>query len=116
MFGSRQACAAAMGDGAIGGRSQDLIMRKTPRLPVHIRALLHCGSKFQSTVVHELSTDGAGLSGATGITPGDAVTLQVLDGRAINGKVKWWFAGKCGIAFDRELMREDPLFAMVRKA
>ena len=115
MFGSRHASVAAMVDGAFGGRSQSLIMRKTPRLSIHIRALLHCGSKFQSTVVHELSTDGAGLSGATGIAPGDAVTLQFLDGRAIDGKVKWWFAGNCGIAFDRELMREDPLFAMVRK-
>lgn len=115
MFGSRQTSDAVIANAMNGGHGHSLVRRKTPRMSVHIRALLHCGSKFQSTIVHQLSTDGAGLSGAMGVAPGQAVTLQFLDGRAITGKVKWWIAGKCGIAFDRELLPEDPIFSMGRK-
>lgn len=115
MFGSRQAFAAVIGNDAVGSAGQSTIRRKTPRAAVRIRALLHCGSTFQSTIVHELSRDGAGLSGASGIAPGDVVMIQFLDGRSIAGKVKWWMAGKCGIAFDRDLPSDDPLFDMGRK-
>ncbi len=116
MFGSRQVMAAVDDNAAVEGADQSTIRRKTPRATVRIRALLHCGSTFQSTIVHELSTDGVGLSGASGIAPSDVVTIQFLDGRSISGKVKWWIAGKCGIAFDRELKPDDPLFDMGRKA
>lgn len=99
------------GDG-VGKRHA--LKRTAARVPVRIRALLQQGKTFQSTIVRDLSTSGAGLCGATGVLPGDKVSIQFLDGRLISGEVRWWFAGNCGISFDEELSANDPLFRKVR--
>ena len=83
--------------------------RKSPRQPVKIRAFLHFGGRFQSTIITDLSSGGAGLQGAVGVIAGDKVTLEFLDGRTISAQVKWWLAGNCGVAFDSDLEKDDPL-------
>ena len=91
------------------GRSLRL-SRKSPRFSVHFRAILYCGTSFQTTLVSDISTDGAGLEGAAGVAPGDDVMIKLLDGREFAGKVVWWLDGKCGVAFDRRLKETDPVF------
>ena len=92
------------------------IPRKSLRYSVRIRALLYKGETFQPTLIQDISKGGAGIKGAIGITPGDLVSIQFLDGRTISGKVKWWLAGNCGIAFDNGLDYGDPLFAQAFKS
>ncbi|MGI9411350.1 MAG: PilZ domain-containing protein [Hyphomicrobiaceae bacterium] len=87
------------------------IERKAARFPVRIRAVLQTAQSFQSTIIQDLSLGGAGLDGAVGVVPGDRVSIELLDGRSITGRVKWWLAGKCGIAFDEPLDPNDPLFS-----
>ncbi|MEM8971625.1 MAG: PilZ domain-containing protein [Pseudomonadota bacterium] len=84
-------------------------LRKFSRQLVNMRAFLHFGGRFQSTLIRDLSQSGAGLRGAVGVIPGDRVSIELLDGRAIPGKVKWWLAGNCGVAFDTKLEANDPL-------
>jgi len=84
-------------------------LRKFSRQLVNIRAFLHFGGRFQSTLIRDLSQSGAGLRGAVGVIPGDRVNIELLDGRSISGKVKWWLAGNCGVAFDTALEDNDPL-------
>ena len=91
-------------------RHRSKVPRKYDRQSVRIRAILYKGDTFQPTLIQDLSKGGAGIKGATGITPGDLVSIQFLDGRTIYGRVKWWLAGNCGIAFCRELDDDDPLF------
>ena len=87
------------------------IERKSARYPVRIRAVLQTAQSFQSTIIQDLSLGGAGLDGAVGLVPGDQVSIELLDGRSISGRVKWWLAGKCGVAFDQPLDPSDPLFS-----
>ena len=86
------------------------LTRKSPRTEVQIRAILYSRNTFQSSVISDLSVDGAGLYGAAGIAPGDAVTIKLLNGRELFGKVVWWLDGKCGVEFDRPLRENDPIF------
>ncbi|MEM6498888.1 MAG: PilZ domain-containing protein [Pseudomonadota bacterium] len=90
-------------------------LRKFSRQLVSIRAFLHFGGRFQSTLIRDLSRSGAGLRGAVGVIPGDRVNIELLDGRAISGKVKWWLAGNCGVAFDTKLEENDPLLTGASK-
>ena len=92
------------------GERRSFLKRKSARVDVHIRAILYGGSSFQSTVISDVSTDGAGLDGAAGIAPGDCVMIKLLDGREFTGTVAWWLDGKCGIKFDRRLSEDDPIF------
>ena len=84
--------------------------RNIERRSVLIRGLLYHGDRFQTTTIENLSSGGAGLNGAIGITPGDEVTIRLLDGREISGEVIWWLAGHCGVDFYTELKPDDPLF------
>ncbi len=86
------------------------IERKAARFPVRIRAVLQTAQSFQSTIIQDLSSLGAGLDGAVGVVPGDRVSIELLDGRSIKGHVRWWLAGKCGVVFDEPLDPRDPLF------
>jgi hypothetical protein len=74
-------------------------LRQEHRMRTQIRALLYAGRRFQTTTISDLSRSGAGIDAASGVLPGDLVALQLLDGRAIAGQVRWWLAGRCGIAF-----------------
>lgn len=84
-------------------------LRRAPRHPVHIRALLHKGSSFQTTTITDLSSGGAGLESAVGIFPADMIEIELMDGRRIAGKVSWWLMGCCGVQFLEELASDDPL-------
>jgi PilZ domain len=84
-------------------------LRRHKRCPTRIPALLDTGSRFQSTTIEDLSVGGAGLAGAYGVLPGDEIVLQLLNGRALAGTVRWWFLGRCGIAFRQQLASDDPL-------
>ncbi len=89
--------------------TSDQCLRKHPRFPTNIRALLYCRHRFQTTVISDLSQGGARLTGALGIMPHDNVTIQLLNGREIKGTVLWWLNGHAGLAFKTPLAENDPL-------
>lgn len=115
MFDQTTFAPASTSEEATGCEPRESILRKFPRQPVHIRALLYKGETFQPTLLQDLSRGGAGLQGATGIVPGDKISIQFLDGRVVTGEIKWWLAGNCGAAFDTQLAEDDPLFKKARR-
>lgn len=92
------------------GSPESAERRRIERVPVHIRGILYHGDRFQTTMVENISTGGAGLNGAVGIAPGDDVTVRLVNGRELSGKVAWWLAGRCGITFHTKIHTDDPLF------
>jgi hypothetical protein len=97
------------------GREQ---LRRHPRCPTRIAAILHKGTRFQSTTIEDVSCGGVGLAGAYGVLPGDDVTIELLNGRKLQATVRWWILGRCGVAFKNQLANDDPLLsqAEARKA
>lgn len=85
--------------------------RENPRIQVRIPAYLHGAGECQSTMITDLSVDGAGLDGAIAIFPGDNVEIELITGRRISGHVIWWLMGSCGIQFAAPLKNSDPIFS-----
>ena len=109
VFSNKQA--PATGDLANGTTPPQMTERRSKkRQSVHIRGVLYHGDRFQTTIIENLSSGGAGLNGAVGIAPGDEVTIRLLNGRQLSGEVIWWLAGHCGVGFYTELKTDDPLF------
>ncbi len=84
--------------------------RQNPRSRVRIRAHLHFGETCQATTITDLSLDGAGLDGAIGVAPGDAIELELINGRRLSGHIIWRLMGCCGIQFAEPLRLDDPVF------
>jgi PilZ domain len=90
---------------------QDVRERAYHRYATRLHAILWCRQKFQTTVIHDLSQGGAGLTGAFGVMPTDLVVLELLDGRRLTAEVRWWIQGRCGVVFNHPLQADDPLIA-----
>lgn len=58
--------------------------------------------------IREISRTGVKLDAAFGINPGDAVTVELLSRRTLEGTVVWSVAAFCGIEFDQPLAENDP--------
>lgn len=97
-----------------GASRSGRLRRLAPRVPVSIRGLLYKGQTHQTTRIVDLSVGGAGLEGATGIVEGDEIVIELLNKRQLKGKVMWWLAGRCGIAFADKLEPDDPMFRRQR--
>lgn len=92
-------------------RDVERVDRESPREQVCIPAYLHGAGECQSTVITDLSVDGAGLDGAIAIFPGDNVEIELINGRRISGQVIWWLMGSCGVQFETPLAKSDPIFS-----
>lgn len=84
--------------------------RQNSRSHVQIRAHLHLGETCQATTITDLSLDGAGLDGAIGVAPGDAIELELISGRRLSGHIIWRLMGCCGVQFAEPLHPDDPIF------
>ncbi len=85
-------------------------LRQHGRMRTKVRAVLYAGTRFQTTVIRDISLGGIGLSGADGLFPGEPVTITLLNGASKSGVVRWWVGGCCGVQFDEPLTSEDPFF------
>ncbi len=83
--------------------------RSFERHDISMRALLHLRARYQSVLVRDVSPGGMKLEKAFGLMPGDIVTVELLSGRALQGKVMWSVAPFCGLAFEQPLHLQDPL-------
>lgn len=86
-------------------------LRAHVRRPVRMNALLYLGSSFQTVRVKDLSRGGAGLERCGALHVGDRVVISLVSGRKLDGVVKWWLAGNCGVQFDVPLASDDALLA-----
>ena len=71
-------------------------------------AVLQIHGRFQRIIIHNVSQSGIKLKNAFGLVPGDAVSVELLSGRKLEGTVAWSVAPYTGIAFDDLLEEDDP--------
>jgi len=58
--------------------------------------------------IRGISRTGVKLDAAFGLKPGDAVTVELLSRRTLDGSVVWSVAAFCGIELDHPLAENDP--------
>ena len=90
-------------------RPHDSLLRRHVRVPANIRAVLYSKCKFQSVVIRNISRGGAGLDNCGHFVENDRVVISLLNNRRIEAKVRWWFAGVCGVQFNDLLDSTDIL-------
>jgi len=71
-------------------------------------AILHSNGRIQCVDICGISRRGVKLDPAFGLKPGDAVTVELLSRRTLEGTVAWSVAAFCGIEFDQPLAENDP--------
>jgi hypothetical protein len=91
------------------------VLRRHPRLPTQLRAILATDRGFQPTTIRDVSRGGVGLAGAIGLLPGDLVEVQLLTGQRYKGQLRWWCNGHCGVAFDTAISDQDPLLMLAER-
>jgi len=84
-------------------------LRKHPRIPTKLRAVLYCRETFHPVVIRDISSGGAGLDSCPSLIENDHVTLGLLSGRRIEARVRWWLGGVCGVQFQEQLRADDVL-------
>ncbi len=85
-------------------------LRASQRITTRVQALLKCERWTQSVEIRNISQTGAGLRGGHDMRWGEALTLQLSDGRMLLAEVQWCRMGFCGIKFDAPLSINDPIF------
>ena len=83
--------------------------RGDARIPVYFDATLNTDTERTSVRVIDISRGGLGLEDAPDLPAGSAVIVELAAGRCLDGKVRWAEDGRCGIKFNRSLLRLDPL-------
>lgn len=82
--------------------------RTFARCNTWVHAQLHFGNRTQSIVIRDVSSGGMKIEYAYGLTPGDAVTIELACARKIEAIVDWSVATYCGIEFVTPLAEDDP--------
>ena len=83
--------------------------RSFARRKARLDAILTMHGRFQRILIHNISRSGMKLKNAFGLVPGDAVTVELLFDRTLEGTVMWSVAPYTGLAFDELLAADDPL-------
>jgi PilZ domain-containing protein len=91
-------------------------LRRFKRVPVQIRAVLYFRHRFAPVVIRDISRGGAGFESSASIHENDEVTLTLLNGRELAGRVRWWCNGYCGVQFNSALGQDDELLLHQRNA
>lgn len=91
------------------------LLRRHRRLPTQIRAVLYHHDSFQPTTIFDTSVGGVGIEGAKGLFHGDEVKIGLVSGQTYSGVVRWWFNGRCGIAFKDVLDDDDALMQLASR-
>jgi PilZ domain len=87
--------------------------RSDRRVPVGISVRLDCGRGYQRVTLNDISVSGAGLSSCPSLKSGTQITLELPNGRILNGHSAWCHGNTVGVRFSHPLNEADPLFLEV---
>jgi PilZ domain len=90
-----------------------LDQRSDRRVPVGISVRLNSGGGYQRVTLNDISVSGAGLSSCPSLKSGTQVTLELPNGRVLNGRSAWCHGNTVGVKFSLPLDESDPLFIEV---
>lgn len=92
------------------------LRRRDPRHPVRATALAYCHGRFQTVRIVDYSAGGMQLQGCFGATVGDEMTVELLSGHRLAGKVAWSMGSRLGVRFLQPLEADHPVLAILEKA
>ena len=93
------------------------VRRQFERKAVKANAFVYCRGSFQRARVVDCSQGGLQLEGTFGLIKRDAVELEFISGRRLNGRVAWSLGGQTGIIFSELLPTGHPtMIELLRKA
>lgn len=82
--------------------------RKIERTSARVPVLVHCRGRFQRAKIADYSQEGLQLEGTFGLIPTDVVSVELLSGVKVDGRVEWSLGGQTGIAFPEPLESAHP--------
>jgi hypothetical protein len=92
------------------------LRRSDQRHPVRVTALAHCHGRFQTVHIVDYSLGGLQLDGCFGVAARDEVTVELLSGHRLAGKVAWSMGSRVGVQFLQPLDVEHPALAILEQA
>jgi hypothetical protein len=85
-----------------------VIRRRHERRSAAITALVHSHGRFQTVSIVDFSSGGLQLQGAFGLAVGDRITVELLSGHRLPGKVVWSLGSRIGAQFVPALSPDHP--------
>lgn len=92
-----------------------VIRRRHERRLAAVTALVHSHGRFQTVSILDFSTGGLQLQGAFGVAVGDKITVELLSGHRLPGKVVWSLGSRIGAQFVPALSADDPGIAALQR-
>lgn len=77
--------------------------RQFERTPAKAQVFVHCRGHFQRARIVDYSQVGMQLAGTFGLIKTDLVTIELVSGVRVQGKVEWSLGGQTGIVFLQQL-------------
>jgi hypothetical protein len=90
--------------------SPHFLRRRDDRYRVNCRAHLECRSISQTVEIVDFSMQGLRVDGATGLAPGDKVSIALSPVLKIEGVVVWSVWHKAGVKLPAALRDGEPAF------
>jgi hypothetical protein len=88
--------------------------RQFERTQAKAQVFVHCRGHFQRAKIVDYSQVGVQLEGTFGLIKSDPVTIELVSGVQVQGKVEWSLGGQTGVVFSQPL--ETSHTAMVELA
>ena len=85
--------------------------RKTPRYTLLQPCKITAHGSSSIAFARDVSKNGIGLNCELDLRLKDAVSVELRNGRKLNGIVVWHQKGRCGVRFDVSLADDDPLIS-----
>jgi hypothetical protein len=92
------------------------LRRRDLRHPIRATALAYCHGRFQTVRIVDYSAGGLQLQGCFGVAVGDEMTVELLSGHRLAGKVAWSMGSRLGVRFLQPLGTDHPALAILEQA
>jgi hypothetical protein len=92
------------------------VRRRDERHPIRATALAYCHGRFQTVRIVDYSPGGLQLQGCFGVGAGDDITIELLSGHRLAGKVMWSMGSRLGVRFLQPLDHDHPVLAALQLA
>ena len=88
-------------------------LRSDAREGIHLEAVLCHRGRIERTIISDISRYGAGIQGNHAVKPGELVTIQVVNGRQFEARVRWKTQDRCGLELLQPLQSLKDLNAII---
>jgi PilZ domain len=87
--------------------------RRDRRIPVRVSVVIDYGRGRQRAILSDVSGAGIGVSSCPSLPSGTSMSVELPNGRILNGLVAWSSGGNIGLRFAEPMRETDPLFRSI---